>query len=86
MEHSYTILLPISGESLGRWLEENSAAISVSCALGTYRVCVNRHCFGSFKEVGNLSVRRSSDIEVSAYGPTLEGALFAAMQKCLEET
>lgn len=86
MEHSYTILLPISGESLGRWLEENNATITISCALGTYHVHINRHHLKSMKEEGNFSVKRSSDIEVSAYATTLEAALLAAMQKCREES
>lgn len=85
VEHSYTILLPISGEKLGRWLEENNAAVRISCALGTYHVHINRHRLDSFKETGNLSVRRCGDVEVSAYGKTLESALLSAMQKCMEE-
>jgi hypothetical protein len=85
IEHSYTILLPISGESLGRWLEENNASIAVTCQLGTYNVRINRHFLGAYKETGDLCVRRSSDVEVYAYGKTLEAALLAAMQKCTEE-
>lgn len=85
IEHSYTILLPISGESLGRWLEENNASIKITCQMGTYNVRVNRHFLGSYKESGNIGVRRSSDVEVSAYGKTLEEGLLAAMRKCAEE-
>ena len=85
VEHSYTILLPISGESLGRWLEENHAEISIRCALGTYHVIINRHQLESYKEQGDVSVNRASDVRVSSYGKTLEAALLAAMQKCIEE-
>lgn len=84
-EHSYTILLPISGESLGRWLEENNASIRITCQIGTYNVRVNRHLLLSYKEKGDIGVRRSSDVEVSVYGKTFEGALLAAMQKCTED-
>lgn len=86
VEHSLTLTLPISGESLGRWLEENSATISIACMVGTYHVHINRHRLESnVPERGNLSVKRSSDIEVSAYDKTLEAALGAAMRKCSEE-
>ncbi len=86
MEHSYTILLPISGETLGKWLEENNATIEISCQLGTYHVRINRHRLDSYKDVGNVSVTRSGDVQVSSYGKTLESALLAAMQKCQEES
>jgi len=82
-EHSYTILLPISGETLGRWLEENRATIKIQCMLGTYHVHINMHRLGPYEENGNLSVTQSSDIEVSSYGKTLEAALLAGMQKCV---
>jgi hypothetical protein len=85
VEHSYTILLPVSGEAFGRWLDENHATVEISCALGTYHVRVNRHRLDSFKESGNVSVRRCGDLEVSAYSKTLEEALLTAMQKCMEE-
>lgn len=83
-EHSYTIILPIAGETLGRWLEDNHASINISCALGTYHVHVTLHRLEWHSEVGNLSVRRTSDIEVSGYGKTLEAALLGAMQKSVE--
>lgn len=85
VEHSLTLTLPISGESLGRWLEENSATISIACMVGTYHVHINRHRLESNVERGGLSVTRSSDVEVATYDKTLEAALGAAMRKCSEE-
>lgn len=82
---AYTILLPMSGEKFGRWLEEHHAMVHISCQLGTYNVRVNRHRLESFKERGDVSVRRSGDVEVSAYGKSLEAALLAALEKCAEE-
>ena len=32
----YTIKLPLADDSLGRWMEENGANLSLSCMLGTY--------------------------------------------------
>ena len=85
MSTVYSIRLPLSAEAFGRWLEENNATGSISCSLGKYNVRVNRHTMISYKETGNVGVRRSSDVEVSAYGDTIEGTLLAAMQKCMEE-
>lgn len=77
--HEFTVSLPMSNESFGRWLEENGASVSISCQLGTYNVRVNYHELGSYKESGNVSVTRSSDTEVSAHGKSFAMALALAM-------
>lgn len=85
VERSYTILLPVSGEDFGKWLEDNNATIEISCQLGTYHVCINRHRLDSYKDVGNTSVTRSGDVRISVYDKVFEAALLNATKKCEEE-
>jgi len=84
-EHSYTILLPVSGEDFGKWLEDNNATIEISCQLGTYHVCINRHRLDGYKDTGSISVTRSGDVGVSSCDKVFEAALFNAMKNCDRE-
>lgn len=74
-----TIVLPVSDESFGRWLEENNASVGITCSLGNYHVTVNHHSLTAFKEEGDVSVNRSNDVRVSAYGKTFAETLHRAL-------
>lgn len=74
-----TITMPVSEEAFGHWLEENHVKVEVSCSLGNYNVRLNAHTMESYKEVSDVSVRRSRDVEVSVYGKSFNTALTTAM-------
>lgn len=76
---TFTIQLPVAVDDLGRWLEANSATLSIQCMMGEYHVAVSKKRLLSYSDALG---EHSQHWSLTRYGrdllQTLEAALRAA--------
>lgn len=76
---TFTLMLPVAADALGRWCEENGASIEACCMLGVWHVSVSKKQLHSYSDERG---EHSEHWEVSRHDRDLmvafEGALRAA--------